>query len=185
MGIRINEFDYGDNCLACYPINLTPKFIMVSLTDIKPGTAFNPAVHAPPPNRIFKMTQEPFSPCEWGINDGTYWPVLNLGIGASNFILHNTTGILTIFDSGVAAGCSYAWPNILVTKAGSVYYGGRAQVSWVPPTGDVSLRSAVENMGIDPDDDIWVDWYPKDDDTMIIRVIRGEDHSRIHGEHDF
>ena len=185
MGIRINEFDYGNDCGLCYPIGLTPQFIMASFTGIQQGSLFNPAIHDPPPNRIFKLTQGIFTPCAWGLIDATYNISFTIQLNNTEMRLYNNLGVIFFFEALILPTCSVAFASDFAAPAGKIYYGGRCQLAWVPPGGNVSLRDAVENMGIDPDDDIWVDWYPLNSDTMIIRVIRGEDHSRIHGEHDF
>lgn len=185
MGVRINEYDYGDNCGLCFPAGLTPEFIMASFTEIKPGSIYNPALHDAAPNRIFKLTQSVGDPCFWSIQDGTYWITFHIQAANTSIRILNDTGIFTFFETLGLPTCTWAEANDTINPVGNIYYGGRFQLAWAPPTGVVSLRNAVENMGIDPDDDIWVDWYPKDDDTMIVRAIRGGDGTRILGEHDF
>lgn len=158
---------------------------MASFTGILPGATYNPAIDDPCPNRIFLLTQDPFWPCLWTIQDGTHWVGLNIQLNNTEMRLYDNTGLIWMFEALVLPTCKVAFDSDFVAPAGRPYYAGQCQLAWVPPTGVVSLRDAVENMGIDPDDDIWVDWYPKDDDTMIVRVIRGKDGSRIWAEHDF
>lgn len=158
---------------------------MASFTGIQPGSLYNPAIHNEAPNRIFKLTQKPMAPCIWEIQDGTYWITFQIVAANTQIRVLDDTGIFTFFQTLGMPTCTWAKANDIINPVGTIYYGGRFQLAWAPPTGDVSLRNAVENMGVDPDDDIWVDWYPKDDDTMIVRAIRGQDHTRILGEHDF
>ena len=185
MGIRINEFDYGDDCVFCFPANFTPKFFMITFKDIKQGDLFDPALIPPPPNRIFKLTQDPVTPCHWEFKDPDFWVNLDLGVSNTALVVLDFLGGVQYFAAGPLPACTWAEQSNFTSPVGKYLYDGWYQISWIPPIGDVSLRKAVAKLGIDPDDEIWVDWYPISTTQMMIRVIRRDDHSRIWGIHDF
>lgn len=185
MGVRINEYDYGNNCGLCFPAGFTPKYLMASFSGILPGATYNPAIHDPCPNQIFFLTQVVPFPCTWDVQDGTHWVVFKIQAANTEMRLYDNTGLIHMFEALGLATCTYNFISDFAVGAGRPFYSGQCQISWVPPVDPVSLRNIVEKMGFDPDDEIWVDWWYKNANTMIVRVNRGDDHTTVYAEHDF
>lgn len=185
MGYIIDDWQYGDDCLTCFPPDKTPLYLMASFTDIKPGEFYDPNVHPPTPNKIFKMEQKPADPCIWEYRDVDYWVVFDLVGYDTSMILLNYNGGFAFFSAGPLPACTWSGISNYTTPAGRITYSGRYQIAWVAPVGTVSLRNAVEKMGFDPDDNIVVEWYPVSDNQMVVRVVRVQDHSTISAKHTF
>lgn len=185
MGVRIDEFDLGADNLVCFAAGLTPKFIMVHFTGILQGDNFNPAAMLPPPNRYFTMEQVPGFPGSYLFNDGDYQITMNQSPGNSGMILRDLTAPVNVLRTDALGVCATQFPNNVVDPGGVPFYNGIGQITYVPESGAASLRTFVRAMGFDPDGDIWVDWWFKAIDRIVIRVNRGEDKTTVRAEIDY
>jgi len=63
------EIEYGDDCPAGWDIGKTPKFVYVRFSQIEKCP--DPRL-IPPNDRVFKLTQEEYAPCDWLYEDSIW-----------------------------------------------------------------------------------------------------------------
>lgn len=66
-----DEIVYGDDCVGCFPAGKTPKYVYVRLSLVEKCP--DPRL-VPPNDRVFKLTQDAYNPCDW-FYQGSTWRV--------------------------------------------------------------------------------------------------------------
>lgn len=96
MGQRQNkdEIEYGNDCSAGWDIGKTPKFVYARFSLIEKCP--DPMI-IPPNDRVFKLTQEEYAPCDW-LYEGSIWRVVWMVAADPAFVWL----ILTDHNTGVS-----------------------------------------------------------------------------------
>ncbi|GAI59157.1 unnamed protein product [marine sediment metagenome] len=66
-----DEIVYGDDCVGCFPAGKTPKYVYARFSQIEKCPD---PMRVPPNDRVFKLTQNAYSPCNW-FYQGSTWRV--------------------------------------------------------------------------------------------------------------
>lgn len=74
MGTPVKEPEFGNDCIACWDAGETPKFVYVMFDGVLKG---DPPDSVQVPNgHLFKLEQDPASPCHWHYQEtGPTWKV--------------------------------------------------------------------------------------------------------------
>lgn len=125
MGIE-PDIEYCNDCVACFPINKTPKFVYVSFAGIQTGALWIPGF-SPPPNGIFKL--ESVGACLWTGGTATY--VFDWKSNLPGTLILATEMILQIaFSYNDPASCVTAGSNQITQPPDRIYHGGKAKIGW-------------------------------------------------------
>lgn len=171
MGQRMPEepIVYGDDCLAGWAANLTPKYVYARFTGIEkcPGAGLSP-----PNGRVFKVPQEDFLPCEWFYDD-TVWRVEFQVAAAPDFVWLTLTDAnrgTTHFEATVpmlpSEGHVYVNENLVCDPAHEGI-NGLAVVTWTPQA--TALLAAIN---IERGPNLFMELFPRADGKLVYKFCR-------------
>lgn len=174
--MRDEPIEYGDNCAAGWAPGLTPKYVYIRFILIEKCP--DPAL-IPPNDRVFKLTQEEFAPCDWFYDD-TVWRVEFMVTAAPDFLwitLTDADAGDTHFEAVVAGspveGQVFANENL---ACGGAHAGinGIAVVTWTP-----QATAILEAMNITKGDDLFMELFPLEDGNLVYKFCRIRESTNI------
>lgn len=130
MGIKVGPIGepFGDDC-ACYDPGETPQILYAVVKGIATGTAWDPALHPPPPNGVFQIIQDEFAPCLWryvgdtvAVGYDAISPLPGVGSHIAVNVLQN--GFINAFFGTQVDNCKAKFINNIDAPIGVKYWGG-------------------------------------------------------------
>lgn len=166
MGNIVFPDEFGNDCLACFPPGKTPLKMVCSTTGIKAGNLWVP-IDGAPANGTWHLQQ--IAPC-WYIN--TFGPYdISFVIDVPGSSLHLTGNLLRDhFNGWNAASCKYWFSNLLDTPVGNHFYGGQAQVVFVPLGASPSVAHIMELINMERDTKTKCDPIPTAGGNLQLRL---------------
>jgi len=177
MGIPTPDPDpvFGNDCLECFPPGCTPEMLIVSVTDIKKGGAWNP-IFGEPLNGFFELHQS--NGCTWGWSQGENSVGLSTNNPGTFFEILGPWGIAH-FIAGDNANCVWFFVNEFQTHPGRAFYGGTAQLIAISPSAMPSIASITDLIAMEREPATFFDHYPGKDDEMNISIVRKKDNTHL------
>lgn len=172
---------YNNACPDCFDANQTPDAVVLSLSGILTGDAWNPAL-PPAPNRTVILTH---------VVNCTYSGSIPIDGNPISCLWIADTSDLDIFANGfpifVSNGdpCDTYFENEIIDPI-AAYYDGRAQIVCARSFSIISESQHIaELVGLQQDADTVFDFWPVDADGYHIRFARpmSETNILIHFEH--
>ncbi len=133
MGIRVEDPDYGNDCLTCFAPGATPLRINASFGNIKKGSLWEDELPGPP-SGSFKLTQNPSHPCQWAYV-GEVWSVEYYAVAippgevrAQLLMSLNPPFSLPVFQGNSSSYCAGSFGAFFTDPEGWAYYSGSAWI---------------------------------------------------------
>lgn len=178
MGQRMPDIDieYGDDCFAIFPANLTPKFLYVRFSEV----VACPGQPGPPPNqRLLKLEQKPLAACAYSWEDSNW--VCSCDLNAVGFttqiLLFNKPDTFLYFTARVAApiteGQVFANES-LGCPAGRGGKDGICVVTWSP-----QATALLAGVVIEKSADLFMEIFPKPNGDLVYKFCRTRDSTNI------
>lgn len=184
MGIETDpiEWEYGNNCLTCWDAGMTPKLLIASVSGIKIGGAWNPAMPMPP-NGIHILTQD-ISPCYFKGRPAPINDYYETSIPGSRLII-NATAMVTAFDGASGNNCVFEFANTQVNPA-LAYYGGRGAVAQgTPGSSPISIADLLELLNMDGRESRKFEFFPLDSSHIVAMFADQVESTRIRFKYKF
>lgn len=179
MGIPTGDEDvvYGNNCLICWQPEKTPAYIAFRIQGIMAGDLWVP-IDGAPPNFDGFIYQSVLDPCDFlfVISHKTFFCLFEPD--------KTTFGIAGYpwghgFISRIAEPCVSYFPNDRQVPAGNHFYGGHAQIIYLPGTNIEAVHFVQDLLNIEHSSKTFASGIPFDDDTIVYRFGRRSDATNI------
>jgi len=163
-----DEIEYGDDCLACYDADKTPKYIYASFEgiDLCPG---QPGGFTGSPNKTFKLTQDPLNACMWVQGDITKWHCIYTAKNNGNSVLYLAWTFWIYFAANQVGHCLTTFTNT-AWCGGPQFMGtnGIGLISCFPSPSDPAVENIMDLMGIPKIDGVRFEIHAIDIGTRFI-----------------
>ncbi len=168
--------EYGDDCLTGWAAGKTPKYVYArfSLVETCPGASL-----ISPNDRVFKIPQEEFAPCEW-FYDNTVWRVEFQIAAAPDFVHLTLTDVeagVTHFEATVAGTPDEGHVYVNENVACDIAHEGKngiAAVTWTP-----QATQLLEDINITKGDDLFLELWPLANGKLVYKFCRIDESTNI------
>lgn len=178
MGIRTDPGYslFGDDCILCYPANLTPKKLYASFGGIT-GPHNNPG-NPTPPNGLYVLEQRVSDACVWEVTVGA------VTVQYLHFVFNSQIN-LTIAGVGLIFGangpqCSTAFEN--PAQGAQDYTFGSVIIS--PRERDVTpgptIQGTMALMAVETGKKVFCELIPESETAATFRIADQRDKTRVH-----
>jgi len=158
--------EYGNDCLTCFPPNLTPKKLYATFA----GIQFTPGpLWGTPMNGTYELNQKLPAPNIWEYKNGADIILFYL-YSTSSRIYFTTAEGYDVFYKINPTKCSYAFTNQHQAPPAIGWYGGKCQISWKEPVFCPSHAAVLQQMVIARQAGTMVEVGPIDDQNFWLRA---------------
>lgn len=175
-----DEYEYGGDCVACWPASSTPRYVYASFSNILRGNDWVPG-DPDPPSETFKLTQD--LTCRWTFSTATlqffYEPTLDV-TGLSIGLVAN--GVVFL---GIAGPCAINFVNFIQNPVGNKYYGGEASAFWIEPPESPSIGVLCDLLGIPQVQETTALVYPIQPEKQVAKLQNFTENIKISIKRDF
>ena len=177
MGIPSDPAEYsGSNC-DYFTSGYTPKTVWASIGGIQNGD-WEPVDGWMAPNGIWTLKQDGVQPCSWECYAGGR--AISYSIKTPNASLTATDydRNAAFYGGPSAAGTTFFTANAQ-SPVNNYYYGGIAQIMWLPTIMNPSLLLALEELSMIPGPKTFLEFFPVEAGIISVKACRLSDKTNI------
>lgn len=171
-----DQVSYGNDCAFCWAPGKTPAIIFIRFTGIKTGDLWVPG-DGSAPNYETSLPQRS-DPCE-------FFRTLGPIDFATNFFVNRVWVIIAgwpwglAFDGTVMQPCVSYVPNDRIVPAGNHFYGGAAQLGFLPGTTVSAIHHVQDQLNMEHSNETFASPLPLDAVNSVMRFGRRFDATNI------
>lgn len=178
MGIPIEQpekIPAPGGCFRCFIAGETPRYLFVSVSEIARAQFWAP-LYGDPPNGLFIL--EYHSGCLWR---GTFgdWTSTYQAFAGSAIVTLNHTPSVKGFVGGKNEHCAAHFEIIPQLGLEFIFTSGWVLVAIQDDCPLVSLNQLAESVGLHPDNELFAEVFPKDNEEAVIRFAHKQDKTNV------